>query len=75
VSISELASLVAKAAGFAGRVVYNALKPDGTPRKLLDGSLLQSLGWRPRQSLQDGIATTVAWYRAHRLTMRGSPQL
>jgi GDP-L-fucose synthase len=75
VSISELATMVAKAAGFAGQVVYDASKPDGTPRKLLDVSMLQSLGWRPRQSLQDGIATTVAWYRAHRLKMRGSPQL
>jgi GDP-L-fucose synthase len=48
--------------GFAGETVYDTSKPDGTPRKLLDTSRLQELGWSPRISLREGIESTYAWY-------------
>jgi len=57
--------LVADALGYEGETVWDTSKPDGTPRKLLDVSLLHSLGWREQTSLADGIAATVAWYREH----------
>ena len=54
-SIRELAELVRTAVGFAGKLVFDASKPDGTPRKLLDIARLRSLGWSPRTTLRDGI--------------------
>jgi GDP-L-fucose synthase len=56
VTIRELAETVMEVVGFRGRIVFDATKPDGTPRKLLDVSRLASLGWRARTSLRDGIA-------------------
>ncbi len=66
VSIRELAETIARAVGFEGRMVFDATKPDGTPRKLLDVSRLTQLGWRAKIALVDGIAATLEWYRAHR---------
>ena len=51
------------AVGFAGRLRYNAERPDGTPRKLLDTSRLDGLGWRPRIPLERGLADAYRWYR------------
>jgi GDP-L-fucose synthase len=62
VSIAELAALVANAVGFKGSIRYDATKPDGTPRKLLDTTRLSALGWSPRVALKDGIASTYAWF-------------
>jgi GDP-L-fucose synthase len=56
VTIRELAETVMEVVGFAGRIVFDASKPDGTPRKLLDVSRLHDLGWRHRVGLRDGIA-------------------
>jgi GDP-L-fucose synthase len=67
VSIRELASLVAKSAGFAGRIEWDASKPDGAPRKLLDSSRMRSLGWLPAVTLEDGIEGAMDWYRQHTL--------
>lgn len=58
VTISELADVIMDIVGFRGRVVYDTSKPDGTPRKLLDVSRLNSLGWHARTALRDGIALT-----------------
>ena len=66
VSIAELAVQVKAATGFRGEIVFDATKPDGTPRKLLYVSRLQTLGWRPTIALKAGLQETVAWYRAHR---------
>ena len=55
IAIAELAQLVASIVGFDGRIVFDASKPDGTPRKLLDVSRLAMLGWAARTSLRDGI--------------------
>ncbi|MFJ6015468.1 GDP-L-fucose synthase family protein [Streptomyces sp. NPDC092952] len=61
-TIRELAALVQDVTGFQGRVGWDADKPDGTPRKLLDVSRLTSLGFAPRIALRDGIAGTYAWW-------------
>jgi GDP-L-fucose synthase len=63
VSIRELAELICDVVGFKGALVFDTTKPDGTPRKLLDVSRLQALGWKRRISLRDGITQTYAWYR------------
>ncbi|AUA58764.1 GDP-L-fucose synthase [Achromobacter spanius] len=56
ISIADLAALVARVVGYQGRIVYDTGKPDGTPRKLMDSSRVQALGWQPAVSLSDGIA-------------------
>ncbi len=65
ISIAELAQLVRDTVGFAGDIVFDASKPDGTPRKLLDTSRLSALGWQPSIGLKQGIAATYQWYRSH----------
>lgn len=61
-SIGELAAIVRRVVGFEGELRFDATKPDGTPRKLLDVSRLKALGWAPRIPLERGIAETYAWY-------------
>jgi len=56
IAIAELAALVAEVVGWRGAFAYDGTKPDGTPRKLLDVSRLEALGWRPRIGLREGIA-------------------
>lgn len=55
ISIADLARLVARVIGYEGKIVYDTSKPDGTPRKLMDSSRVQTLGWRPEISLTHGI--------------------
>ena len=62
-TIKELAQLVAELAGFTGEIAWDSTKPDGTPRKVLDVSKAKALGWSPKISLRDGIASTISWYR------------
>jgi len=62
VSIAELANLIASIAGYRGQFTYDTSKPDGTPQKLLDISMLQTLGWQSRIGLQDGLQSTYEWY-------------
>ena len=64
-SIAELSAIVAQVIGYTGRIVFDHSRPDGTPRKLLDVSRLHALGWSARVPLEDGIASTYAWYCAH----------
>ncbi|MGM0454414.1 MAG: GDP-L-fucose synthase, partial [Thermodesulfobacteriota bacterium] len=61
IAISELAEQVRETVGFDGRIVYDTDKPDGTPRKLLDVSRLEQLGWRYQIGLQQGVADTYQW--------------
>ncbi|MBL0313399.1 MAG: GDP-L-fucose synthase [Holophagaceae bacterium] len=70
-SIRELAELVAQVTGFTGRIAWNSSMPDGTPRKLLDVSRLQSLGWKAKTSLSDGIRISYNWFLEHHATIRG----
>jgi GDP-L-fucose synthase len=70
-TIREIAGLVAEAVGYPGRTEWDTSKPDGMPRKLLDVSLLHSLGWRARTSLTEGFASTIEWYRDHSGRLRG----
>ncbi|QUV99911.1 GDP-L-fucose synthase [Chloracidobacterium sp. MS 40/45] len=65
ISIGELAMMIRDIVGYTGDIVYDTAKPDGTPRKLLDVSRLQTLGWRARIDLRAGIAATYTWYCAH----------
>ncbi|WP_276317272.1 GDP-L-fucose synthase [Croceicoccus ponticola] len=62
ISIADLARTVAKAVGFAGDIAFDATKPDGTPRKLMDSSLLRGMGWRPSVDLETGIAGAYAHF-------------
>jgi GDP-L-fucose synthase len=64
VTIRELAELVRKTTGCPAEIDWDATKPDGTPRKLCDTSLIRSLGWAPKIDLEEGLARTVAEYRA-----------
>ena len=64
-TVGEIADMVAKAVGYSGETRWDPTKPDGTPRKLLDVSVLQEAGWLPEIPLRDGIEATVAWYRAN----------
>jgi GDP-L-fucose synthase len=64
VTIAEFANLVAAIVGYAGSISYDASRPDGTPRKLLDVSRLAGLGWRARTSLQDGLRLAYQAYRS-----------
>ncbi len=66
VTIKELTESVAAATGFQGKITWDATKPDGTPRKLMDVSKLTALGWRARISLSDGLARTYAAFQAER---------
>ena len=61
-SIKELTEIVAGVVGYDGPVEWDASKPDGTPRKLMDSSRLREHGWSPRISLEEGIRSTYQWY-------------
>jgi GDP-L-fucose synthase len=65
ISISELAKLICDVVGFDGDLAWDATKPDGTPRKLLDVTKLRALGWKPSIPLRDGIARTYEWFLAN----------
>jgi GDP-L-fucose synthase len=63
-SIAQLAATLAAVTGFEGKISFDASKPDGAPRKLLDCSLLASFGWRPKTAFADAVAQTLRWYLA-----------
>ena len=62
VTIAELAQLVMDVVGFRGRLVNDPSKPDGTPRKLMDASRLQALGWQAKIPLRDGLQSAYEWF-------------
>lgn len=62
-TIKELSELVVKAVGFEGTVEFDASKPDGTPRKLIDVSKLHSLGWTHKVEIEDGVEKLFKWYK------------
>jgi GDP-L-fucose synthase len=62
ISILELANLISEIVGYEGSIKWDASKPNGTPRKLLDTSKINSLGWSPKISLTEGITSTYEWF-------------
>ncbi len=62
ISILELAKLIADIVGYKGKITFDATKPDGTPRKLMDSSRLHALGYKHKVSLREGIAATYEDY-------------
>lgn len=62
ISIKELATLVKNTIGYTGEIIWDSTKPDGTPRKLMDSSKMNTLGWKPSVSLEEGIASTYQWF-------------
>ncbi len=62
VSISDLAKIIKNIIGYSGELTFNKDMPDGNPRKLLDSSKIQKLGWKPKISLEEGISNTYKWY-------------
>jgi GDP-L-fucose synthase len=62
ISIRDLATLVAEVEGYEGEIHWDTTKPNGTPRKLMDGLLMQKLGWEPKIGLREGIGATYEWF-------------
>jgi len=63
ITIKELAALVRQIVGYEGEIIWDTEKPDGTPRKLLDVSKINKLGWKYTTALKDGIESTYEWYK------------
>ncbi len=71
VTIAELARTIAGVVGFTGSLNFDATKPDGSPRKLLNDARMKKLGWRASISLKDGLAETYRWFLEHESERRG----
>lgn len=69
-TIAEIAATVKEVVGYSGELVFDASKPDGMPRKVLDVSKLDALGWKPKTPLREAIAETYAWYRTHNAALK-----
>ena len=69
VSIKELAETIMKIVGFEGSLIFDASKPDGAPRKLLDVSKINNLGWKHQTSLENGIQKTLNWIQKNSFEM------
>jgi GDP-L-fucose synthase len=69
-TIRELAETIARVTGYPGRLVFDASKPDGAPRKLMDESLARLLGWEPSIGLEDGLCDTYRWFVNHQAEAR-----
>ena len=70
-TIRELAETIAKVTGFKGVLTFDATKPDGTLRKLMDVSRLKSMGWQANIGLEDGLRGAYQWFVENRLDARG----
>ena len=62
IAIGDLARAIAQVVGYKGRLVFDATKPDGMPRKLLNSSRILAMGWRPRVELSEGLLETYRWF-------------
>ena len=63
VTILELANLIKEVVEFKGELIFDSSKPDGNPRKLLDSSKINSIGWKPEITLEEGLKSTYNWFR------------
>ena len=61
-TIAEISNIIASVTNFEGRLIFDSTKPDGTPRKLLDVALINSLGWESKIALEDGLESTYQWF-------------
>lgn len=68
VSIRELSEIIAKLVGYEGKIVWDTSMPNGTPRRALDTTKMDSLGWKAKTSLEDGLKTTIDWFLESRKT-------
>jgi GDP-L-fucose synthase len=68
ISINDLAQAIAKVIGFEGQIKYDISRPNGTPRKLLDSSIMLNLGWRPSVTLESGLKLTYEWFQANEMS-------
>lgn len=63
ITIGDLAQKIKDIVGFSGEIIYDKTKPDGTPRKLLDVSKINNLGWKAQTTLEEGLKKTIKWYQ------------
>ena len=70
VTIKELAETIQKVVGFAGEIIWDSTKPDGTPRKLMDNAKLRSMGWQPTIDLAKGLELTYQWFIEHQANFK-----
>lgn len=63
ITIKEAVELVCDVVGYDGNIVWDDTKPDGTPRKIMDSSRIQNIGWKPKTSLRDGLEKTYYWFK------------
>jgi GDP-L-fucose synthase len=68
VSIKELALIISNLVGYEGAILWDTTKPNGTPRRILNTSKMDSLGWKAQTSLEDGLKTTIDWFLENRGT-------
>jgi len=69
-SINSVVTKIAEIIGYQGKIIWDRSKPDGTPRKLLDTSLINDLGWKPRLSFDEGIKLTYEWFKNNTKDLR-----
>ena len=70
ISIKDLANIIKNEVGYSQKIVWDSIKPDGTPRKLLDVSKLHNLGWKHKVDLIDGIKSTYNWFLENQDALR-----
>jgi GDP-L-fucose synthase len=70
VTIKQLAEILVKEMDYEGKIIFNTNGPDGTPRKVLDNSKINSIGWRSKIKLEDGIKRTVKWFYENKESIR-----
>ncbi|MBM50331.1 MAG: hypothetical protein CMP27_10915 [Roseibacillus sp.] len=70
ITIAELAAMIAEITRFEGEIVQDTSKPDGTPRKLLDVSRINQLGWTAQIGLREGLEATYQWFLENRENLR-----
>jgi GDP-L-fucose synthase len=74
ITIKDLATAVGKAVDYKGELVFDTIKPDGTPRKLMDSSRMFALGWKPKIELTDGILSSYEWFLDNEVEARPMAQ-
>jgi GDP-L-fucose synthase len=62
ITIKLLSKLISEIIGYKGKIIFDELHPDGTPRKILDISRIKATGWKPVYSLREGLKKTIEWY-------------